>query len=146
MEAVNAHDRDAVAGMQIADDAVARVLAEVLRPDRVERALDLAVRILTTERETPTRDAIARRLADVERELKNLAETAARGGAVPAVLDALAKRDRTGNGCATRSQRARAAGASSRFTPRTAQGIPERLERDGERQRCRGPAASRNRA
>jgi site-specific DNA recombinase len=82
--------------MPIADRAVHELIRhEVLKPRVIERALDLALNLLGQhDKAGPnTREALKRRLIAIETELANLAETAARGGAVPTVLDALARRD-----------------------------------------------------
>lgn len=83
--------------MPVADGAVADLIkAEVLKPRVMDRALDLALELLHQESKVPDRELrsdLTRRLREVETELANLAETAARGGAVPIVLDALARRD-----------------------------------------------------
>ena len=80
--------------MEIADEAIRELLAnEVLRPAVLDRALDLAVAALQPKdraRERRERNApAAKRLRALERELANLADVAASGGAVPAVLDRL---------------------------------------------------------
>lgn len=85
--------------MTVADHAVHELLAnEVLRPSLVERALDRAIEqleILKSAEHTPgsQREAVMRRLAAIDLELANLSDTAARGGAVPAILSALQTRD-----------------------------------------------------
>ena len=47
----------------------------------------------TTDKTVPDRNHLTQRLRDVERTLANLTETAAKGGAVPAVLEALNRAD-----------------------------------------------------
>ena len=81
--------------MSVADQAVQGLLAtEVLQPTRIERALDYAVRQLQCDPREDDRNArLEERLAAVSVELANLAEVAAKGGAVPVVLDALAGRE-----------------------------------------------------
>jgi DNA invertase Pin-like site-specific DNA recombinase len=81
--------------MPDADAAVRELLArEVLRPSIVRRALDQALGLWKAERDDDGRQAAIRgRLLAVETELGNLAETAARGGAVPIVLEALTRRE-----------------------------------------------------
>ena len=77
------------------DQAVRDLLrGEVLQPRVIESAIDLAI----TDLKRGTRDGshvatLQTQLAALDRELKNLAETAARGGAVPAVLTLLAQRE-----------------------------------------------------
>jgi hypothetical protein len=84
-----------MADMAIADDAIGELLrTEVLQPRIVGRALDLAVAMISRERGDGSRVArLQHQLAGLDRELANLAETAARGGAVPAVLALLARKD-----------------------------------------------------
>lgn len=84
-----------MADMAIADGAIGELLrAEVLQPRIVGRALDLAVAIVNRERDNGSDVArLQHQLAGIDRELANLAETAARGGAVPAVLALLARKD-----------------------------------------------------
>jgi len=81
--------------MPVADQAVQELLrGEVLKPAVVERALDTALALLTVDQETGgQRRGLEGQLERVERELTNLSETAATGGGVPAVLDALKMRD-----------------------------------------------------
>lgn len=82
--------------MRAADRAVHDLLRrEVLKPRVVERALDLALELRATGDQDRRRGAetVRQQLEAVERELANLAETVARGGAVPAILEALARRD-----------------------------------------------------
>ncbi len=77
------------------DEAIREHLAtEVLNPARIEAALDKAIAMLrTTENMVPDRNRLTQRLRGVERTLANLTETAAKGGAVPAVLEALNRAD-----------------------------------------------------
>lgn len=81
--------------MPTADQAVQQLLrSEVLKPAVVEQALDQALALLSTDQETGGhRGRLEAQLARVERELKNLSETAAQRGGVPAVLEALTRRD-----------------------------------------------------
>jgi hypothetical protein len=80
--------------MPTADGAVHELLRkEVLQPAIIERALDLALDTLTDSDDTRRRDSLERQLRRVESELENLSESVARGGAVPAILAALATRD-----------------------------------------------------
>ena len=83
------------ADMAIADAAIRELLRnEVLgRPRVIERALERAVELLQASPAKPTRQALERELAAVERELANLADTAASGGAVPVILERLNDRD-----------------------------------------------------
>ena len=67
------------------------VLADVLQPRRLAAALDLAVQQCADGDDQ--REVLTRQLQRVEGELVNLSETAARGGGVPAILNALARRD-----------------------------------------------------
>ena len=68
--------------------------AEVLRPAVVDRALTRALDLLRTDVDGPgRRETLERDLAGVEVELRNLAETAAKGGAVPVILEALGRRE-----------------------------------------------------
>ncbi|HEY6180248.1 MAG TPA: recombinase family protein [Kofleriaceae bacterium] len=83
------------ASMPVADAKVRDLLKnEVLKPRIVERALDLAIDMLRTD--DMSNDAriarVERDLGVIDVELANLAETAARGGAVPAILEALSRR------------------------------------------------------
>ena len=66
----------------------------MLTPARIEAALDKAIAMLKTH-DKPAHDQkrLASRLRDVERTLANLTETAAKGGAVLAVLEALNRAD-----------------------------------------------------
>ena len=84
-----------MAAMDLADTAVSDLLrAEVLKPRRIERALDRAIELIHAVTSPVTqRPALERQLAHVEAELANLADTAARGGAVPVILEALARRE-----------------------------------------------------
>ncbi len=79
--------------MSVADGAVHDLLAtEVLRPAVVDRALTRALALL--EAEAPDRRQVLEKdLAAVDVQLRNLADTAAQGGAVPVILDALDRRD-----------------------------------------------------
>lgn len=71
-----------------------RCCENVLQPRIIERALDLALEQLADDTGAGTqREALAKQLQRVEGELVNLSETAARGGAVPAILEALTRRD-----------------------------------------------------
>ena len=70
------------------------------------RASAFNVRFWPTRRRRRATNCLGQ-LADVERELASLAETAARGGAVPVVLAALAKRQQDRQGSTTRSWRPR---------------------------------------
>ena len=87
-----------LAALPIVDEAVRELLAtEVLRPTVLERALDRAVALLTDaqdqSRQRTRRLELRKRLDRVNQAVANLTETAARGGAVPAVLDALTRTD-----------------------------------------------------
>ena len=68
---------------------------EVLRPNVIEAALDAALKMLRADAQAPERSATAvkRWLAEVERRLANLTATAARGGAVLAIIEALNRAD-----------------------------------------------------
>ncbi|MGH6689109.1 MAG: recombinase family protein [Gammaproteobacteria bacterium] len=81
--------------MSVADRAVQELLAaEVLRPTRIEGALDYAVDLLLRDpSQVDRRVWLEQRLAAIEVELANLADTAARGGGVPVILDALSLRE-----------------------------------------------------
>jgi hypothetical protein len=60
----------------------------------IEAALDKAVAMLRTPTNSvPDRNRVSKRLRDVETTLANLTDTAAKGGAVPAVLEALNRAD-----------------------------------------------------
>jgi len=84
-----------MAEMWTADQAIGDILeTEVLPPRIVERGLDLAVTRLQREHRDESRvDRLTRQLADLDRELANLADVVARGGAVAAILDAIGRRD-----------------------------------------------------
>ena len=77
------------------DGAIQDLLAtEVLKPALVERALDRALTLIQTGADGAGRRRVVERdLEMVDAELRNLAETAAKGGAVPVVLEALDQRD-----------------------------------------------------
>ncbi len=78
--------------MPVADARVRQVLREeVLRPKVINRALDLVLAELARQQgaDPSGRASLRQRLADVEQRLSNLAGTAARGGAVPVILEAL---------------------------------------------------------
>ena len=81
--------------MPVADGAVQQLLAtEVLRPAVVDHALMRAVELLRADADgSGRRQALTRDLAAVEAELRNLAETAAKGGAVPVIFEALEHRE-----------------------------------------------------
>lgn len=81
--------------MPIADRAVHDLIREeVLRPRVIEWALDRVLELLEDDHAGPDlRADLTRRLIAVETELANLTETAAKGGAVPIVLDAITRRD-----------------------------------------------------
>jgi len=81
--------------MPVADGAVQQLLAtEVLRPAVVDHALTRALELLRADADgSGRRQALTRDLAAVEAELRNLAETAAKGGAVPIILEALGRRE-----------------------------------------------------
>jgi len=85
-----------MADMPVADGAVRDLLkAEVLQPQLIARILERAV-ALWQQNETGHTARTARlesQIAILDAELANLADTAARGGAVPAVLAALARRE-----------------------------------------------------
>lgn len=84
-----------MADMPLADQAISDLLrTEVLQPRIVGRALDVAVAMVRREQDDDACiERLKRRLAGLDVELANLAETAARGGAVPAVLDLLSRRN-----------------------------------------------------
>ena len=66
----------------------------MLQPNRVERAIERALEHLGDDGGAGRqRDRLVRQVERLDRELVNLSETAARSGAVPAVLDALARRE-----------------------------------------------------
>ncbi len=81
--------------MPVTDRAIGELLrTEVLQPRIIGRGLDRAVAMIQRERGDGSRLArLQHHLAGLDCELANLAETAARGGAVPAVLDLLARKD-----------------------------------------------------
>jgi hypothetical protein len=82
--------------MATADAAIRTLLAtEVLQPARLEAAFDQAIAVLhaATGNQLAHQTRAATRLREVERTLANLTETAAQGGAVPAVLEALNRAD-----------------------------------------------------
>jgi hypothetical protein len=81
--------------MAVADGAVQDLLAtDVLKPAVVERALNRALAVIQTGANGEgRRHVIERELEVVDTELGNLAETAAQGGAVPVVLQAIQRRD-----------------------------------------------------
>ena len=81
--------------MPVADGAVQQLLAtEVLRPAVVDRALTRALELLRADGDGASRRGdLEKGLAAVEAELRNLAETAAKGGAVPIILEALVRRE-----------------------------------------------------
>jgi hypothetical protein len=78
------------------DEEIRKLLAtEVLNQQRIEAAIDKAIgmqQVVSTSH-LPERSGLQKRLGDVERTLANLTETAAKGGAVPAVLEALNRAD-----------------------------------------------------
>jgi hypothetical protein len=87
-----------MASMDVADAAVRELLArEVLRPAVLEHALDRALAMLARTSDEGDRKrhraTIRKRLQTLDVELANLADTAARCGAVPAVLQGLAEKD-----------------------------------------------------
>jgi len=73
------------------DAEIRELLAtEVLRPTVIESALDKAIAMLRKPNlPVPDRNQLTKRLRAVEARLSNLTEMAAKGGAVPAVLEAL---------------------------------------------------------
>ena len=81
--------------MAVADGAVQQLLAtEVLRPAVVDRALTRALELLRGDADgSGRREGLEHELARVEAELHNLADTAAKGGAVPVILEALERRE-----------------------------------------------------
>ena len=81
--------------MSVADGAVQQLLAtDVLRPAVVDRALTRALELLRADADgSGRRQALKGDLVAVEAELRNLAETAAKGGAVPIILEALKRRE-----------------------------------------------------
>ena len=87
-----------MAEMTLADTAIRELLAsKVLRPAVLERALDLAVQMVRShergDEHARRRADLQKRIARLDGELANLAEVAARDGAVPAVLEALTRKD-----------------------------------------------------
>jgi hypothetical protein len=85
-----------MADMPVTDRAVRdKLRTEILQPRVVERAIELAVRTLQRERGNGSSvvDRLQHQLASLDVELSNLAQTAARGGAVPAVRALLSQRD-----------------------------------------------------
>ena len=83
-----------VVEMALADRGIHNLLRlEVLKPSVIEAALDVALDQLASDPGAAQRERLVRRLEAIERELLNLSETAARGGAVPAVLNAIGRRD-----------------------------------------------------
>src|SRR4030095_9552025 len=102
-----------MADLPITDQAVRDHLrTEVLRPCVVERAIALTVAML--QRDTSNGSVVARlaaELAEVDRDLAHLAETADRGGAVPAVLTLLAQRDQQRRSLAAELAQAQRAGS-----------------------------------
>ena len=84
--------------MEIADAAIRELLrTEVLRPTILEAALDRAIEMLRSDTRAADRAqrraALTKELAAIEWALANLADTAARDGAVPAVLKLLTRKD-----------------------------------------------------
>ena len=132
--------------MPVADAAIRNILAsEILRPKVVNRAVDIVLEHLERQNADSPDQAIRQRLADVEQKLGNLADTAAQGGAVPAILDALsASRPRTATPVVgtcrlpTRPDAARSAPAGRNPNPRPA--VPCRLGWPG-RFECRAKSA-----
>jgi hypothetical protein len=84
-----------LATLDLVDAEIRTLLAtEVLNPQRIEAALDKAIAMVRTRaRAGPDPTHQKKRLHDVERVLANLTETAAKGGAVPAVVEALNRAD-----------------------------------------------------
>ncbi len=87
-----------MAAMDVADVAIRELLArEVLKPAVLERALDQAIGILrddgSQQQRVRRRRELVGRIDALDRELGNLANLAARGGNVPAILDAVQQRD-----------------------------------------------------
>ena len=118
--------------MALADQDVLRL--EVLKPAVIEEALDVALDQLASDPGAAQRDQMARRLATIEGELLNLSETAALGGAVPAIVNAIARRDEERRQLGGRGSHDRAGGRTSvqpRGRQKGAQGLPESLERAG---------------
>ena len=81
--------------MLVADQAIQTLLKDtVLQPRIVGRALDRALDQYADQNGSlGQREPIAKRLRDLEAELANLSELIAMRGAVPAVLDAIARRE-----------------------------------------------------
>jgi DNA invertase Pin-like site-specific DNA recombinase len=81
--------------MPLVDGAIHGLLRdEVLRPSVTERALDIAIERLARENNDVSRQRrLETRLEQLTHELRNLTDTAARGGAVPAILAALVRAD-----------------------------------------------------
>ena len=80
--------------METVDAAVRHLLAEtVLKPERIERAIDQRVVLQGKEPAARSRRELQKRIVAVEEELGNLAGVAAAGGAVPAVMTALKERE-----------------------------------------------------
>jgi len=71
----------------------AHLATEVLTPARREAALDRAIGMLQAPDPELDRARLTERLRAVERLLVNLTDTAAQGGAVPAVVEALNRAD-----------------------------------------------------
>ena len=87
-------DNARLAVLPLVDSAIRDFLAKgVLRPAGLDRALDRAVALLTAAQDSKqrrTRQAeLRKRLDGINCALTNLTDTAARGGAIPAILDAL---------------------------------------------------------
>ena len=84
-----------MARLELVDAAIREHLArEVLKPSVIEAAVRKAVALLRTpETNAPGRKAVSKRLREVEATLSNLTDAIAKGGAVPAVLDALNRAD-----------------------------------------------------
>jgi hypothetical protein len=84
-----------MARLELVDAAIREHLAsEVLKPSIIEAAIARAVALLSDpDRTAPERKALMKRLRAVEATLANLTDAIAKGGAVPAVLDALNRAD-----------------------------------------------------
>jgi hypothetical protein len=112
-----------IAEMPTTDQAIRDLLrGEVLRPRVVEGAIALA--ITTLQQGSQDGSTVARlttQLAGLDRELSNLAETAARGGAVPAVLALLAERDQERRRVAADLEQAQRVWACPVVTPQAIQ-------------------------
>lgn len=95
--------------MPVADRAVHDLIrGTVLKPRVIERALDRALDLLEPDEGAPDMRAdLRRRLIAVETELANLTETAAEGGAVPIILEALTSGTKIGAGSWPTSRRSR---------------------------------------